>query len=229
MTHPVKLNENTPLSDLAAAARRLNQAIAGYTRSALRVSLDLGDVLALARGRVAARRWKTWRIEHCPGISERRDVVYRQLAACRSIIERELEKDSDLSIRDALKLIATPKPRSPKPQPTTLEKWRTLSAAEKCEGLRADGSDAFRKYMPSEWLNELADQVARVKHKTVRDRGLSARLREYIEQHSEEPLAKYVRSQAIDLKHLVVHVGAIDAPSKRRPPLVMHAGSTAHH
>jgi hypothetical protein len=43
------LNENSPLHELAAAARRLNQAIEGYTRSALRASLDLGDAVGLIR------------------------------------------------------------------------------------------------------------------------------------------------------------------------------------
>jgi hypothetical protein len=76
------------------------------------------------------------------------------------------------------------------------------------------------EYLPPEWLDELADRVARVGHKTTRDRGLSARLRAHIENDPDTGLAKYIRREAIDPKHLVVHVGAVDAPSKRRPPLI---------
>jgi hypothetical protein len=231
MTPSEKLNENTSLSGLAAAIRRYNKAILKHARSALRVSLDLGDALAWARARVAARQWKTWRKDHCPEISKRRDEVCRQLAASRPTIERALEDNPDLSIRDALRLIAPPK-APPKSKPAGLEKWRTLNADEKRKGLAADGIDALLEYLPLEWRDQLADRVARVKHRTAPDRGLSARLREHIESHPEDRLAQYVRDQAIDRKRLVVHVGAIDAPSKRRPPLMagqVHVGSAVVH
>jgi hypothetical protein len=227
MTPFSEFNENTPLPDLAAVIRRFNKVILEHQRSALRTSLDLGDALSWARARVAVRQWKAWRCEHCPELGKRRDEVCRQLAACRPIIERALADNPDLSIRDALKLIVKPKSRSPNPTPAGLEKWRVLNADEKRAGLAADGINALLEYMPREWREALADRVARVKHKTARDRGLSARLREHIENHPEDRLAKYVHAQAIDPKHLVVHVGALDAPSKRRPPLVnsQHAGS----
>jgi hypothetical protein len=221
-----KIDENSPLADLVAVSRCLNRAICDYARSTLRASLDLGDALAWARGRVEVRQWKTWRTEHCSEISKRRDEVCRQLAASRSIIENALADNPDLSIRDALRLISNPKPRVPKPRPATLEKWRVLNTDEKRAGLAADGIDAWLEYMPPEWRDELADRVARVRHKSARDRVLSTRLREYIEKNPDDQLAKYVHAQAIDPKHLVVHVGALDAPSRRRPPLVsQHAGS----
>ena len=225
MTPFSEFNENTPLPDLAAEIRRLNRTIRDYTRNALRTSMDLGDRLSWARERVEVRKWNAWRQGHCPEISKRWDEICRQLAAARPIIEKAFTTDPDLSVRGALKLIVTPK-APPKPKPAMLEKWRVLSADEKREGLAADSIDAFLKYMPPAWRDELADKVARVKHKTARDRGLSALLREHIK-HPDDQLAKYVHAQAIDPKHLVVHVGAIDAPSKRRPPLVssQHAGS----
>jgi hypothetical protein len=232
MSHLAKLNESTPLPDLAAAIRRYDEVILEHQRSALRTSLDLGDALAWARARVPTRQWKAWRAEHCPKISKRRDEVCRQLAACRPIIERALADNPDLSIRDALKLITVPKAHLPKSKPAVLEKWRVLSADEKREGLAADGIDMLLEYMPPKWRDELADRVARVKHKTAQDRRLSAHLREHIEKNPEDRLAKYVRDQAIDPRHLIVHVAAIDAPSKRRPPLVggqVHAGSAVVH
>jgi hypothetical protein len=60
MSHLTEL-KNAPLSDLVAAIRRFNQVILEHQRSALRTSLDLGDVLVWARVRVAARQWKAWR------------------------------------------------------------------------------------------------------------------------------------------------------------------------
>jgi hypothetical protein len=226
-----KIDENSPIADLAAEIRRLNRTIRDYARSALRGSMDLGDRLSWARGRAEVRKWKAWRCAHCPEISRRQDEVCRQLAGARAIIERALEKNPDLSIREALKLISTSK-TPPKPKPEALQKWGTLTADDKRAGLAADSLDAFLKYMPPGWLDEFADKVARVKHATARDRGLSKLLREHVEKHPDDPLAKYVRKQLIDRKHLVVHVAAVDAPSKRRPPLVdaqMHAGSAVVH
>jgi hypothetical protein len=230
ITSSLKLNENAPLADLAAEIRRLNRTIRDYTRNALRTSMDLGDRLSWARGRVEVRGWKAWRCAHCPEISKRWDEICRQLAGARAIIERALVDDPDLSVRGALKLIVTPKAPA-KPKPAELEKWGALTAVDKRAGLAADGVDAALQYMPPEWLDELADRVARVTHKTARDRRLSAHLREHIEKHPDDRLTKYVRKQLIDPKHLVVHVGAIDAPSKRRPPLVgdHFAGECTRH
>jgi hypothetical protein len=225
MLNLAELNENTPLSDLAAAIRRFNQVILDHQRSALRTSLDLGDVLACARARVATRQWKTWRAEHCPTLGKRRDEVCRQLAAYRPIIERAIGNDPDLSISGALKLITVPKARPAKPDSAELEKWRTLSPDEKRAGLAADGIDALLQYLPPELKDALSDRVGRVKHKIAKDSELGARLREHIRNHQdpkdEDRIARYVRDAHIDPKHLVVHVGEIDAPSKRRPPLVV--------
>ena len=232
MTSPAELNENTPLSILAREIRRLDDISRCVTRNALRVALEEGKALALAKSRVGQGKWKSWRIEACPKLTERTDVLYRRLAAFRARIEQEIAKNPDLSLREAAQLISTPKQRAPKPRPAALEKWRTLNAAEIRAGLAADGFDALFEYLPPEWRDRLADRVARVTHKTARDRGLSARLREHIERNPTDRLAKYVRDQAIDPKNLVVHVGAIDAPSRRRPPLVdgrVNAGSSVVH
>jgi hypothetical protein len=220
MLNLAELNENTPLSDLAAAIRRFNQVILDHQRSALRTSLDLGDALACARARVATRRWKAWRAEHCPALGKRRDEVCRQLAACRPIIERAIGNDPDLSISGALKLITVPKPRPAKPNSAELEKWRALSAEEKRAGLAADGIGALLEYLPPELKDALADRVERVRHKTVRDRGLSELLREHIAKNPEDQLTKHIRAKQIDLKRIMVHVAEIDAPARRRPPLV---------
>ena len=229
-TEPLEVDQATPLPLIAADIRRLQKVVVGIRAALLRTCMDLGDRLAWARARVSVRGWKAWRKEHCPEISKRSDEVYRQLAAHRDRIEQELAAYPDLSLRQALGLIRPPaaKPR-PKPKPSAPEKWQGLSADEKRTGLAADGSPAFLTYMPPEWRDELADRVERVKRKTVRDRGLSALLREHIKNNPEDALAKYVSDKLINPKHLIVHVDAIDGPSKRRPPLVTHAGSAVVH
>ncbi len=226
-----EINENTPLAILAREIRRLDDTIRNHSRNALQVALDEGDVLALAKSRVGRGKWKAWRTEASPKLTERTDALYRRLAAFRVRIEQELMVNPDLSIREAAKLIGTAKPRKSKPKPAALEKWGALSPEEKCEGLKADGLDALMEYLPPEMREEFADRVARIMHKTAKDRGFSARLREHIKRYPEDLLAKYVRTQAIDVKNIVVHVGATDAPSRRRPPLVndqVSTGSTVH-
>jgi hypothetical protein len=220
MSHFAKFNPNTPLSILALEIRHLDETLRSHTRNALQVALDEGALLALAKSRVGSRKWKDWRIETCPGLTERTDALYRRLAAFRARIEQELGTNPDLSIREAAKLVSTPKePSAKKPKPAELEKWRALNDDEKRAGLAADGIDALLEYMPPEWREALADRVDRVKHKSAKDRALSNRLREHIQDNPDGQLAKYIRGQAINPKHLVVHVGAMDAPSKRRPPL----------
>jgi hypothetical protein len=229
-TEPLEIDQAAPLPLIAADIRRLQKVVVGIRAALLRTCMDLGDRLAWARAQVSVRGWKAWREKYCPEISKRSDEVYRQLAAHRDRIEQELAAFPDLSLRQALGLIRplTAKPRL-KLKPPAPEKWQSLSADEKREGLAADGIGALLQYMPLEWRDELADRVARVKHKTARDRGLSARLREHIQDHPDDRLAKYIRDQAIDPKHLIVHVAAIDAPSRRRAPLVMHTGSAGVH
>jgi hypothetical protein len=220
MTSFANLNEYTPLATLALQIRRLDDSLRAHTRNALRVAMDIGDLLAQAKARVEPRRWKGWRTECCPNLTKRTDELYRRLAAFRVRIEQAIAINPDLSIREANALVSVPKPRPPKPKPAALEKWLALSLDEKREGLRADGLDALLEYLPPELIDSVADRVARIKHKTAKDRALSARLRDHIKDNPDDGLTKYIRSQAIDPKNIVVHVGTIDAPSKRRPPLV---------
>jgi hypothetical protein len=219
-TNLEKLNGNTPIAILAREIRRLDGILRGHTRNALQVALDEGDALALAKSGVGRGKWKDWRTETCPKLTERTDALYRRLAAHRARIEQELTVNPDLSIREGAKLISAPKARPAKPKPAASEKWRLLSAGEKREGLAIDGMDALLEYLPPEWRVELADRVAAVKHKTAKDRVLSAHLREHIRKNPESQLAEYVHAQLVDPRQLEVRVAAVDAPSRRRPPLV---------
>jgi hypothetical protein len=101
---------------LAVLAHRINQhqeTINGYTRNALQVALDQGDVLRWAKARIGKRKWKSWREQNCPKVAERTDALHRRLAAHRDFIELKLKENPDLTLTEAVKLISTPK--APKP------------------------------------------------------------------------------------------------------------------
>jgi hypothetical protein len=110
-----------------------------------------------------------------------------------------------------------------------LQKWFSLTDEEKRAGLAADGTDALLQYLPEEMRGELADRVQRVRHKTSKDRVLTALFREYVEQQPAEPIGKYVHTRAINHRRLVVHVDRDDAPGLRRPPLMTAANSASVH
>jgi hypothetical protein len=118
MVH-VHAHNNLQDASLAVLAHRINQKqeiINGYTRNALRVALDQGDLLCQAKQRVGNRKWKQWRQENCLKLHRRTDVLHRRLAAHRDRIEQELGANPDLTVREAIALISTPK--APKPTPS---------------------------------------------------------------------------------------------------------------
>jgi hypothetical protein len=186
-TDPFEIDQAAPLPLIAADIRRLQKIVVGIRAALLRTSMDLGDRLSWARARVSVRGWKAWREQHCPDISKRSDEVYRQLAAHRDRIEQELAAYPDLSIRQALGLIRPPAKPKRKPKPPALEAWCTIDAEAKRAGLEHDGLDRFLEYMPATWREELADRVARVKHRTAEDRGLGSLARDHIAKKSKGP------------------------------------------
>jgi hypothetical protein len=160
------LNQDTPLPVLAEEARRLDNIARESTRNALRVGMRVGDILTWIKGRVGSGKWKEYREEHFPNIPERTDVLYRRLAAYRPRIEQKLEKNPELPLREAVRLISNAKPPRPKqPKPPALNHWRALDTAGKAAGLEQDGLDHFLEYMPAAWRKELADRISAVSAK----------------------------------------------------------------
>ena len=142
MGYVTELNENTPLAVLGREIRKLGDILRGHTRNALRIAMDIGRVLTLAKSAVKreGRSWKQWRKEAGYTLPTRTDELYRRLDAFRARIEQALAVNPDLSIREAVKLIGTPKSRPAKPKPVEgLERWRAVSEKEKCAGVKADG------------------------------------------------------------------------------------------
>lgn len=68
--------------------------------SALRYALASGKALLAAKAQLPHGKWLPWRKEHCPDIGERSAQVYMRLARSNP------QRDSDLSIRQAVQLLA---------------------------------------------------------------------------------------------------------------------------
>jgi hypothetical protein len=111
MPHTHRDLQTAPLAVLFHRINQHQDILCGYSRNALRVALDQGDVLAWAKARTPARQWKGRLQENCPKVAERTDVLHRRLAAHRSIIESALANNPDLKVRDAIALISTRKPK----------------------------------------------------------------------------------------------------------------------
>ena len=109
MAYPCDELKCAPLAVLAHRINQYQETLDGYTRNALQVAMDQGDVLALAKRRVGNRKWKTYREENCPKVAERTDALHRQLAAHRAIIETAIKDNPDLNVREAVELIKKPK------------------------------------------------------------------------------------------------------------------------
>src|SRR5215471_7436535 len=83
---------------------------------ALRCALDCGKNLNLAKEAVGNGKWKKWREQHLPKVSEETERVYRRLAG--AVAKKEDVFCSCLSIRDAIKHLSgldddlNPKPPS---------------------------------------------------------------------------------------------------------------------
>jgi hypothetical protein len=228
----LSINANSSLRELGASIRRLQSAYTDRIRATLPGAMALGDSLRWARDKVEPRKWKPWRIANSGGVTESWDKLCRRLADHRPIIERELAKNPDLTIRGAIKLITPPKAAPPKPAPAELAVWKTLTTEEKTAGIAAEiaagGVGRLLGYLPPGIQDALADALARVKDGTVKDRDLSARLRAHIKADPENEFAKYIREQTIDIKKMIIRADAVDAPNKRRPAL-MSSGSSATH
>jgi hypothetical protein len=106
----------TAQQDLNEIARRVRDAIAAAKAAhvtALHSALDAGNALIEAQAQVPRGQWRRWLKDNCL-LSERTALLYVQLAHHRQDIETEISRVPELSLRAARRLIAKPKPKSPK-------------------------------------------------------------------------------------------------------------------
>jgi hypothetical protein len=98
----------TNLDGLAGQIKAEHEQAIGSARAALEHALRAGQLLVEARALVAHGEWLPWlsRVD----ISERQAQRYMRLAANRPMLEANPSFETDLTITDALALIAKPKP-----------------------------------------------------------------------------------------------------------------------
>jgi hypothetical protein len=109
----VSVSASVNLDDLAT---KIRNAMEEMTRNALRIGLDIGDYLALAKEQVSDGQWGHWletNFKNNYRLSVRTAQLYMQCAAHRCEIEAFLETTPTLRLRDAAKLIAKPGKRKP--------------------------------------------------------------------------------------------------------------------
>jgi len=127
--------------------------------NALRYALECGKHLNLAKENVEAAKgkWKKWREQNLPAVSEETERVYRRLA--EAVAKKEDVFANCKSIRDAIKHLSkldenlNPKPTPTRPTPT---KTRTGSSAT---GLQPPEPDTTSTGLKAELDNAGADEI----------------------------------------------------------------------
>jgi Protein of unknown function (DUF3102) len=110
------------LADLAARIKAEHQATLAALKSSLGHAMAAGDLLIEAKARVKHGEWLLWFAEHC-AIPERTAQTYMRLARNRAEIEAKSANSADLTMGDAIALLA-------KPEETTKETFLANKADE---------------------------------------------------------------------------------------------------
>ncbi len=95
------------LPDLAARIRAEHEATATAMKGAVEHAIAAGELLLQAKGQLKHGQWLPWLEQNCE-ISERSAQRYMRLAENREQIEAKSATVSDLTIRDAAKLLSGP-------------------------------------------------------------------------------------------------------------------------
>jgi hypothetical protein len=99
------------LADLAQRIQAEHQAVIAAIKSSAEHAMAAGDLLIEAKAKVSHGGWQLWLKEHC-AFSERTAQLYMWLAENRAAIEAKAQRVADLTLRGAVKAIATPEPRT---------------------------------------------------------------------------------------------------------------------
>jgi hypothetical protein len=156
------------LDELARVVRDEIQKARIAWSNALGHAMSAGDALIAVQPKVIERGipWKRWLKENC-FVAVSTAQLYMQLAHHRDQIEAELQRDVELSLRAARKLISwTSKTEneveraSESEQEETLEAhWKRVTAAQRADFLDAIGVDSILSAMSSGFGKELRDRV----------------------------------------------------------------------
>lgn len=111
MIHSI-VAENASLNALAGQIKIEHEAAIGSARTALKHALRAGELLLEAKALVKHGQWLPW-LSANVDVSERQAQKYMQLALNRPALEAKAPSEADLTIGDALELIAKPKEATP--------------------------------------------------------------------------------------------------------------------
>jgi len=163
--------------DLPAHASRIREAHSAVQKAGgalLHHAMTAGDALIAAQQKVSSN-WKRWLRENC-FLSVDTALVYQRLARHREQIEDEIGRAGELSLRGALRLIATP--RGGKTKKTTetslVEHWKRASDQDRTAFLDHIGVDGIRTAASLDFYRELIAKLRTEKAKTNSDAMLTS-------------------------------------------------------
>lgn len=99
---------------LGRAVNELHERCERSARLAIELAIECGEKLNLAKTQVPHGQWSRWIETNCPNLSQRVAQGYMRLANHREKLEASNTKpDSYLTIKESLRLIASPRPSDP--------------------------------------------------------------------------------------------------------------------
>ena len=161
------------LDELAVRARGEHQQVQEASANALALAgkavmhaMNAGDALIGAKAEAATRgiAWKMV-LEKC-GIAPSTDRLYRQLSKCRPVIEAEIQRGGEFSLRAARRLISKPAGKKNKVGKETLEAhWNRASKDARTAFLDAIGVAGILESMSADFGRDLRSRVPTPKSK----------------------------------------------------------------
>ena len=125
------LAADRPLEALALAINEEHALAEQYATMAIHRARRAGDLMLTAKQRVAHGQWLPWLKANCPTIKDRTARAYMQLARNWATLESKTATVADLTINEALRLLAEPRPEPEpelgfEPEPLTAEEQASL-------------------------------------------------------------------------------------------------------
>jgi hypothetical protein len=158
------LKPDPDADELAAVIRDELSKVQRCWSNALDHAMNVGDALIAAQPKVAAS-WKKWLRQKC-FVAVSTAELYMQLARHRDQIEAELQRNAELSLRAARRLIAKPALRKRVKTPADsiatklVAAWKAASNDQRRDFLDGIGIDEILVAMSAGFGRELRDRVS---------------------------------------------------------------------
>jgi hypothetical protein len=121
------------LISLAQHINAEHEAAIGAAQSAISHARRAGELLIEAKTGVEHGEWLLWLTTHCPTISARTAQGYMRVATYWPALEANAQRVSHLTLREALALLADPRPHAEDVPNDDDELRRVLALADECE------------------------------------------------------------------------------------------------